>query len=57
MNCTTAVLTTFQGSSKSGQPLQSSQYLNSAYDYSISNLAGDFLNNLDNSLINDQSGQ
>ena len=52
-NCTTSVLATFQGSSKSGQPLQSAQYLTSAYQYSISSVAGDFLNSLDNALIND----
>ena len=55
VNCTTSVLATFQGSSKSGQPLQSAQYLTSAYQYSISNVASDILNNLDNSLINEQA--
>jgi hypothetical protein len=54
-NCTTSILATFQGNSKSGQPLQSSQYLTSAYQYSITNVFSDILNNLDNSLINEQS--
>ena len=52
-NCTTSVLATFQGNSKSGQPLQSAQYLTSAYQYSIPSFAGDFLNSLDNALINE----
>ena len=52
-NCTTSILATFQGNSKSGQPLQSAQYLSSAYQYSISNIFSDVLNNIDNSLIND----
>lgn len=47
----TSVLATFQGNSVSGQPLQSSYQLTSAYQYSITSAFSDILTDLDESLI------
>lgn len=47
----TSVLTTFQGNTVSGQPLQSSYQLTSAYQYSITSAFSDLLTNLDESLV------
>jgi hypothetical protein len=47
----TSVLTAFQGNTVSGQPLQSSYQLTSAYQYSITGAFSDILTNLDESLV------
>jgi hypothetical protein len=52
VNCTTSVIAAFQGNTVSGQPLQSSYQLTSAYQYSITNVFSDILSGIDENLVN-----
>ncbi|KAI8107766.1 hypothetical protein M9435_002794 [Picochlorum sp. BPE23] len=51
VNCTTTFIAAFQGNSKSGQPLQSSYQLTSAYQFSITNVFSDVLSGIDDNLV------